>query len=158
MTDRIPSPRGFRVIRGSSSSGQEAWARFSDDGQLRELGRDGVAWALAEPSFGWSLRRSWNDKQPDRLAPCHAVQVEEVADSLLVTVDRLRDEAGDEVTARVTIRWSITEGLLQGQLVTAAFPADLRPAAFVFPDISCAYGKNDQLVLPNDIGLLIEDA
>jgi hypothetical protein len=158
VTDRIPSLRDFRVIRGSSSSGQEAWARFTDDGQLCEIGQDGVAWPLAEPSFGCSLRRSWNDKQPDRLTPCHAAQVEEDADSLLVTVNRLRDEAGSELAASVTIRWTIAEGLLHGQLVNADFPDDLRPAAFVFPDISCAYGKDDQLVLPNDIGLLIEDA
>jgi hypothetical protein len=79
-------------------------------------------------------------------------------DALTVVADRLRDGQGNQVAARVTVRWSLTEGLLQGRLLGAEFPAGLRPAALVFPDVPVAYQAGDQLVLPNDIGLLIDDA
>lgn len=133
-------------------------ATFTADGRLVQIGRGDESWELATPSFGWSLRRGWSDREPDRLVPCHATVVAREEDSLTVAADRLRDEAGNEIAASVTVHWSLVEGLLQGQLLRAEFPADLRPAAFVFPDIPVAYGDGDQLVLPNDIGLLIDDA
>ena len=152
------TPNTVVRIRGPFPDGSSGWASFTESGLLAELGRDGERLALATPAFGWSLRRRWDDKAPDRLVPSHCARLERDGDSLAVTVDRIRDEDGWETPVSVTIRWSFADGLLQGRLVSTDLPDDLRPAAFVFPDISIAYSPGDQLVLPNDIGLLVEDA
>jgi len=65
-------------------------ADFSPRGQLLSIGREGCAWQLATPCFGWSLRTQWDDRAPETLRPCEAAQVAQPDASVLhLRFDRL---------------------------------------------------------------------
>ena len=145
-----------QIILRDGDSGLEV--AFGADGQILELRGRECAWHLRFPCYGWSLRMEWTENDPEHLIPSGVAEIAQPdAQSVVMVVDRMVGRDRREVQVFVRIEWRVQDGLLQGRLLSTELPADLQPIALIFPDLRVPYGKDVQWVVPNDIGMIIDN-
>ncbi|MCE5239216.1 DUF6259 domain-containing protein [bacterium] len=131
--------------------------RFSAQGQLLSLEREGCAWSFVAPCHGWALRTAWDDANPGMLRPGPAARVTQPdATHLVVELDRLQYDDGREVEAAVELVWEVADGLLLGRLARLELPEGLKPVALACPDVRVPYGDGAQWLVPHDLGMVVD--
>ena len=131
---------------------------FAQDGRLLEAACEGSTWRFRAPCCGWSLHVQTEGDTGCDLRPASVESISRTAaNSLRIVYGGLLDDVGREFAGTVEVEWQLVDGLLQGRILRAELPDDLKPSALAFPDVRVPYGDAVQWVAPHDVGQIMDN-
>ncbi len=135
-------------------------ARFDAQGALCWFRSHGQEWPLAAPSVGWNVGFEVAGQRRVAAAGAAPAAVEAGDDRVRFVFDRLRLDDGTTVAGRVEADWWLADGLLQGRLTVAEWPATMRLVDVTMPEVTVTWDDPaaTRLTVPYGLGHVLSEA